>query len=327
MAPVHRHLAAAARNGLFRPGPDRDYADGDDSTWMAVDWRALSRRVQIDGRGVQLIDTGGEPDRPVLLWIHGLSGLWQNWLLNIPAFMDRYRCIAPDLPGFGQSDMPRGEISISGYARTIEAICEQLGIEGPTVIGNSMGGFIGAELAIDQPTRVDKLVLVSAAGLSTEYRRAEPLLVGSRLLAIMGTRFETQSDAVVRRPRLRRLVLGGVLRYPERLSAPLTWELVQGGWKPGFVPALKANLEYSFRARLAQIEIPTLIVWGRNDMIVPVGDAYRYEKLIGANARKEIFEDTGHVPMLERPTRFNELLDRFLSGEQAPEREVEGVSG
>jgi pimeloyl-ACP methyl ester carboxylesterase len=272
-----------------------------------------------------VIDTGGE-SKPPLLWIHGLSGLWQNWLLNIPAFMDRYRCVAFDLPGFGESELPREEISISGYAHTVEAICEQLGIDGPTVIGNSMGGFIGAELAISQPTRVDKLVLVSAAGLSTEYRRSEPLVVASRLLAIMGARFEAQSEAVVRRPRLRRLALQGVLRYPERLSAPLTWELVRGGWKPGFVPALKANLEYSFRDKLTQIEVPTLIVWGRNDMVVPVGDAYRYEKLIGSNARKEIFEDTGHVPMLERPTQFNEMLDRFLSGEPAPEREVSGVN-
>ena len=65
------------------------------------------------------------------------------------------------------------------------------------------------------------------------------------------------------------------------MSAPLTWELIQGASKPGFIPGLKANLEYSYRDRLAQIEVPTLIVWGRNDMIVPVGDAYRYERLIG----------------------------------------------
>jgi pimeloyl-ACP methyl ester carboxylesterase len=89
---------------------------------------------------------------------------------------------------------------------------------------------------------------------------------------------------------------------------------------------LKANLEYSYRDRLMQIEVPTLIVWGRNDMIVPVGDAERYERLIGANARAEIFEDTGHVPMIERPSRFNELLDEFLAGDPAPERAVSGVN-
>src|SRR6476469_5772988 len=91
MAPVHRQLAAAARNGLIRPGADAEYADGDDSTWMDVDWRSMARTPEIDGRMVNVIDTGGEA-KPPLLWIHGLSGVWQNWLLNSPAFMDRYRC-------------------------------------------------------------------------------------------------------------------------------------------------------------------------------------------------------------------------------------------
>jgi pimeloyl-ACP methyl ester carboxylesterase len=325
VAPVHRQLAAAARNGLIRPGADAEYADGDDRTWMDVDWRSLSRTLEIDGRRLHVIDTGG--DKPVLLWLHGLSGLWQNWLLNLPAFMDRYRCVAPDLPGFGASEMPRADISIPGYARTIDALCDQLGVDGPTVIGNSMGGFVGAELAISLPTRVDKLVLVSAAGLSTEYRHAQPLLVGARLWTLVTARTGARADGVVRRPRLRRLALQGVVRYPERLSPALTWELVQGASTPGFLQGLKANLDYSYRDRLARIEVPTLIVWGRNDMIVPVGDAERYERLIGANARKEIFEDTGHVPMLERPSRFNALLEQFLAGDPAPEREVEGVSG
>jgi pimeloyl-ACP methyl ester carboxylesterase len=240
--------------------------------------------------------------------------------------MERYRCIAPDLPGFGASEMPREDITISGYARTVEALCEQLGVDGPTAIGNSMGGFVGAELAISQPTSVSKLVLVSAAGLSTEYYRSQPLLIGARLWTFATARTGARADAVVRRPRLRRLALQGVLRYPEKLSAPLTWELIQGASTPGFMPGLKANLEYTFRDRLERIEVPTLIVWGRNDMIVPVGDAARYQRLIGANARLEIFEDTGHVPMIERPSRFNALLDEFLAGDPAPEHAVSGVS-
>jgi pimeloyl-ACP methyl ester carboxylesterase len=329
VARVHRQLGAIARNGLVRPGADPEYADGDDSTWMDVDWPALTRRIDIDGRTVSVVDTGGE-DKPALVWIHGLSGLWQNWLLNIPAFMDRYRCIAPDLPGFGASEMPREDITIEGYARTVDRVCDTLGVDGPAVIGNSMGGFVGAELAISFPTRVDKLVLVSAAGLSTEYYAAQPLLVGARIWALATARAGAQADAVVRRKRLRRIALQGVLRYPEKLSGPLTWELVQGASTPGFMQGLKANLNYSVRDRLARIEVPTLIVWGRNDIIVPVGDALRYQRLIGPNARAEVFEDTGHVPMLERPSRFNRLLDAFLAGRDEPEREVgevEGVSG
>jgi pimeloyl-ACP methyl ester carboxylesterase len=92
------------------------------------------------------------------------------------------------------------------------------------------------------------------------------------------------------------------------------------------MPALDALTSYSFRDRLSRVEVPTLIVWGRNDILVPVGDAERFERLIGPNAHKVIFEDTGHVAMLERPNRFNALLAHFLAGERTPEDDVEGVS-
>ncbi|MGH2946309.1 MAG: alpha/beta fold hydrolase [Solirubrobacteraceae bacterium] len=317
-------MLALARNGLIRPGPDSTYADGDDSSWMGVDWPAMTRRLTVDGRGVNVVDTGG--DGPPLLFIHGLGALWQCWLLNMPPFMESHRVVALDLPGFGQSEMPRGEISVRDYARVVDDVCDQLGVESPAVVGNSMGGFVGAELALSFPTRVDRLVLVSAAGLSIEYQRREPLMTLARAWAAATTRAGARTQDVVRRPRLRRLVLQSVLRYPERLSVPLTSELVQGAGKPGFLPALDSLMRYSFRDRLARIEMPVLIVWGRNDMLVPVGDAARYERLIGANARKVMFEDTGHVPMIERPSRFNALLLRFLAGEREPERGVEGVT-
>jgi pimeloyl-ACP methyl ester carboxylesterase len=313
-----------ATNGLFRPGADDSYADADDATWLEIDWPALTRTVELAEGPVQVVDTGGEG--PPLLFIHGLAGLWQNWLLNIPAFMGSHRVIAPDLPGFGRSPMPAGEISIQGYARTVDALCRTLGVESPVVVGNSMGGFIGAELAISFPTDASKLVLVSAVGLSIEYLRREPLIALARAWAAAATRLGARSEAVIRRPRMRRAALQSVLRYPEKLSYPLVWELVQGAGKPGFIPAMEALTNYRFRDKLAQIEVPTLIVWGRNDMLVPVSDAEEFERSIGPNAHKVIFEDTGHVPMIERPSRFNAVLRAFIAGRPAPEAAVEGVS-
>lgn len=323
MASLHRQALELARNGLIRPGPDPTYADGDDASWMAVDWPDYTRRVEVLGRSINVVDTGG--DGPPLLFIHGLGGTWQNWLLNLPPFMETHRCVALDLPGFGLSDMPSEPISIEGYAKTVDGVCAALDVECPVVVGNSMGGFVGAELALDFPTRVRKLVLVSAAGLSTEYQRREPLLVVARLWAAATARAGVMNDPVVRRRRLRRLFLQSVVRYPEKLSVPLTAELVGGVGKEGFLPALEALVDYSFRERLAEIEIPVLIVWGRNDILVPVTDAERFERLIGPNARKVIFDDTGHVAMLERPSRFNALLREFLAGEREPEADVEGV--
>jgi pimeloyl-ACP methyl ester carboxylesterase len=304
-------VRALPANALLRGAADPTYADGDDASWMTVDWPSLTHEVPVLGRCVNVVDTGG--DGPPLLLLHGLGGLWQNWLLTIPAFMATHRVIAPDLPGFGRSEMPAGQISIQGFARVIDALCGELGVEAPAVVGNSMGGFIAAELAIAFPTRVTRLGLVSAAGISAENMWREPVLAVGRLMAIGTARAGIKSLPVVRRPRLRRAALQLVIKHPERLSVPLASELVVGAGTPGFVGGLDAVLGYSFRDRLPEIEIPTLIVWGRNDVLIPVADAYEYERLIGANARAVVFDDTGHLAMIERPTRFNTLLGEFLS--------------
>ena len=98
------------------------------------------------------------------------------------------------------------------------------------------------------------------------------------------------------------------MRYPERLSVPLATELVRGANAPGFLPAFDALMRYSFRDRLEKIEVPALIVWGRNDMLVPVEDAEMYEHLIGENAHARDLRGHRAPAMVERPSRFNELL-------------------
>jgi pimeloyl-ACP methyl ester carboxylesterase len=319
-------LAVAVRNGTRRPGADPDYADGDDSTWMRIDWPALTHRITLAGHELNYVDTGGD-DKPALVFIHGLGASWQCWLLNLAYFMRTHRCIALDLPGFGESPLPDDEdISINGYARLVDRLCDALDIEAPDVIGNSMGGFAGAELAISYPTRVQRLVLVSPAGITSEYLARRPLMTVARIAAMAESGLASQRDQFVRRKRLRRLVLQAVVRYPEKISGPLAWELIHGSGRDGFLPALDALIGYSIRDRLPRIEIPVLLVWGRNDILVPVEDAEHYEELIGPNARKVIFEDTGHVPMIERPGRFNPLVAQFLAGERVLGADVAGVS-
>jgi pimeloyl-ACP methyl ester carboxylesterase len=323
VAPARAQIAAVVRNALLRPGPDPTYADGDDATWMRVDWPALQRTLDVGGHRVNVLDTGGAA--PALLFLHGWSSNWQIFLLNIAAFMDTHRVISLDLPGFGASELPREPLSIREYARTVDALCDALGVERVSVVGNSMGGFIGAELALSFETRVDRLVLVSAAGLSTEHLPRGLSLAAARVVAA-GTPYATRLQSpVVHRPRLRRAAMQVVLRYPEKVSVPLAHELVLSFGKPGFVAGLQAIMDYSYRDRLPEIDIPVMVVWGRNDLLVPVGDAFKYAELIGENARVVVFEDTGHAPMLERPSRFNALLRGFLAGEAAPEAGVAGV--
>jgi pimeloyl-ACP methyl ester carboxylesterase len=291
------------------PLPDGYGPDGR-SEWLDVDWRAHLCSCTVNEARVNYIEMG---DGPPLVFVHGLSGCWQNWLENIPHFARRHRVIAIDLPGFGESELPQEEITIPGYGRFVDAFLDEVGVECASIVGNSMGGFIAAEVALSHPSRVDKVGLVSAAGLSTVP--SVELAIVKRLARSfhMGTaRVIARRETMVRRRRLRRMLLTGIVRHPELLQPELVYEIASGGGKPAFLNAFRAVLEYDFRDRVVDIEHPTLIVWGRDDRIVPVGGAYRYEQLI-RNSRRVIFEGTGHVPMIERPALFNRLLDDFLA--------------
>jgi pimeloyl-ACP methyl ester carboxylesterase len=252
-----------------------------------------------------------------VVFVHGLSGSWQNWLEQLPALAAGHRVVALDLPGFGHSSMPREQITISHYARVLDGVLDALGISAAAVVGNSMGGFITAELAIAFPQRVERIVLAAPAGISTyahppALRRAEMLRRLRPILTLQMGWLAAHADAVSRWQRLREVTLNGIARYPAQLPAALAAEQLRGAGKPGFLDALDACLNYDFRSRLPEIVCPTLIVWGDRDRVITVRDADIYMELI-PNSRKEIFKDTGHVPMLERPAKFNALLEQFLS--------------
>jgi pimeloyl-ACP methyl ester carboxylesterase len=293
---------------------DSPYGPLGRSAWLDVDWHEHQHWTIINDSPVNVVELG---EGPPLLLVHGLSGSWPNWLEQIPVFARTHRVIAVDLPGFGQSPMPAERISISGYARTLDALLGTLGLDAAAVVGNSMGGFVAAELAIGFPQRVERLALVSAAGLSTyNHRGATRALPGlrraERLIAAYAGWVASHSDAVARRPGLRNATLGLVTSHPSRLPAALAAEQIRGAGKPGFMQALQANLDYDFRDRLGEIACPTLIVWGDRDRVITARDADRFAELI-PGSRKVVFEDTGHLPMLERPAAFNELLGEFLS--------------
>ncbi|HEY3829243.1 MAG TPA: alpha/beta hydrolase [Solirubrobacteraceae bacterium] len=298
-----------------KPGAsDFPYGPLGRSPWLDVDWHQHQHWTIINDSPVNVVELG---QGPPLLLVHGLSGSWPNWLEQIPVFAQTHRVIAIDLPGFGHSPMPAETISISGYARTLDALLDSLGLDAAAVVGNSMGGFVAAELAINFPRRVERLILVSAAGLSTYNNRAgmralPALRRAERIVAAYAGWTAAHSDTVARRPGLRNATLGLVTSHPSRLPAALAAEQIRGAGKPGFIQALQANLDYDFRDRLGEIACPTLIVWGSNDRVITARDANHFAELI-PGSRKVVFEDTGHLPMLERPAAFNALLDEFLS--------------
>jgi pimeloyl-ACP methyl ester carboxylesterase len=230
-----------------------------------------------------------------------------------------------DLPGFGESPLPEGEISIEGYAGVVDELCDRLGIDKAVVVGNSMGGFIGAAMAIHFSTRVERLVLVSAAIFWQEYRRAQPLVTLARSTeGTIGRAIVHGQSRLLTRPRLRAAALAfGGIRYPHLLPRELQAELLLTAKRTrGFLPALEALADYPLREELSQVTSPTLIVWGTDDTLVGVRHAHELEQIL-PNSRKVIFERTGHVAMLERPERFNKLLREFLAEEPSPAADAE----
>lgn len=299
-----------------------DYGAQGREEWRDIDWRRHQRWVQLPGGPINVIERG---EGPPLVLVHGHTGRWANWLANIPSLSRKHRVIAMDLPGFGHSPMPREPITIENYGRTLDALMDRLDIDATAVVGNSMGGFAATELAIKFPQRVERLTLVSAAGLatkylglSTEFFHRRTVVAFARAVNAYAGVPEARAETLVRRPRLRRRVLDVVVRYPERLSGPMCFELMRGSGKPAAPDATDAIMNYDYRDRVSDIACPTLIVWGRNDRVVPVSSAEEYHRLIDGS-RVDVFEDTGHMAMLERPARFNAALEAFLAEEISPD--------
>lgn len=292
-----------------------DYGATAQPSWRGVDWQANLHSAQIAGAAVNYVELDGrESGEPPVVFVHGLDGCWQNWLETLPRIALERRVIALDLPGFGDSQSPREEISISAFADCVDALCEQLDTGPVVAVGNSMGGFVSVELAIRHPERVESLVLASPAGISSNdvYRRPTQTLARVMFAATQSFTASVAARPALARPLLRHMLVGYVFRHPSRLAPDVLFESVSRSGAPGFLEALDACLTWDFRDRLPEIACPTLLVWGREDMVISVDDASEYERAIDG-ARRVVLEDTGHVPQLERPERFNGLLSEFLA--------------
>ena len=290
-------------------GPD-PYGDPDPE-WLRIDWRRHLKRIEVMDATVNYceIGEGGTP----IVFVHGLGGCWENWLENIPRFARENRVIALDLPGFGDSPMPPWDVSISNYGKLVDEFCRRLNLHSCVLVGNSMGGFISAEVSIAQPEWVDRLVLVSAAGISSVYVRREPAEAMGRLLAAMGPLSTALRERALRRWRLRYALFKNVFYAPHELRPELLWEFSHGATgAPAFMPALTALLGYDHVDRLEAVTVPTLVVWGRNDRVIPAADALEFERHL-SDSRLVVLGRCGHVPMAERPVRFNRILDRFMA--------------
>jgi pimeloyl-ACP methyl ester carboxylesterase len=254
---------------------------------------------------------------PVVLLIHGMAGSATTWRQVMPGLAQRFTVLAPDLLGHGRSDKPLGDYSLGAFACTLRDLLVALGHGRATVVGQSLGGGVAMQFSYQYPERTERLVLVGSGGLG---REVNPVL---RLLSLPG------SDALLRLACAApvRGAIESVGNAAARVGlhpAPVVAELWRSyaslsddATRRAFLRTLRAVVDprgqavsASNRLHLAA-EVPTLIVWGDADPIIPVEHAHAAHASI-PGSRLEIFEGVGHYPHCEAPARFVEVLSDFI---------------
>lgn len=255
---------------------------------------------------------------PTLLLLHGIGDSSAGWAPLMPALGEHFTVIAPDLLGHGDSDKPRADYSVAAYANGMRDLLDVLEVERATVVGHSLGGGVAAQTAYQYPDRVERLVLVSSGGVAREVSPALRLLSapyaeltlpltalpGAKLVAqaMAGVAKRTPLDLGVDADELVR-VFEGLPSGPARKSFTRTLRSVVD-WRGQLVTMLD-------RCYLAS-EMPSLLVWGDRDGVIPVSHAHKaHEAMPGS--RLEVFAGAGHFPHHAEPDRFVDLLVDFVA--------------
>jgi len=273
------------------------------------------REITLHGHRVSYRAAGSGP---LLVLIHGIAGSSATWEDVLPELAERYTVVAPDLLGHGQSAKPRTDYSLGAYASATRDLLGMLGFDRGTVLGHSLGGGVAMQFAYQFPERCERLVLVSSGGLGHELHlllRAAALPGAEWVLPLLCT--SGLSDAV-----------DGVARFLGRVTGLRAGPDLEEIWR-SFVSLSDADARQAFihtvrtvidirgqrasaidRLYLAA-ELPTLIIWGEQDPLIPVAHAHAaHERIRGS--RLEIFPKAGHFPHRDNPRRFVKVLGDFI---------------
>jgi len=257
---------------------------------------------------------GGEG--PVILLIHGIAGSSRTWKKVMPTLAARYTVIAPDLVGHGESAKPMGDYSLGAHASGLRDFLGVLGIPRATVVGQSFGGGVAMQLAYQHPECCERIVLVDSGGLGREVSwvlRGFALPGAELVMPVLFPPFVRDVGNEVRRV-LHRVGLrwarvdemwrayASLAESPNRASFLRTLRSVVG---PGGQTVSALDRLYLAAA------MPTLIVWGDADDIIPLRHAYTAHEAI-PGSRLVIMEGAAHFPHVEQPERFIEVLTDFM---------------
>ena len=271
------------------------------------------KTLMLHGRPVIYAQAGAGP---VLLLVHGMGGGYENWREVIGPLARRHTVVAPDLPGHGASAPSNGDYSIGALAAGLRDLLLALGHDRATLVGHSLGGGIAMQLAYQFPELAERLVLVSSGGLGPEVSLVlrAAALPGSQLWINATARTASwlgpavgQGLAAIRfRPSPD---IAEVARGYASLADPVR--------RAAFLSTLRSvinvggqRIDASDRLYLTA-GVPVLIVWGARDPVIPVSHGERAHAAM-AGSRLEVFDGVGHIPQLEAPERFVEVLERFL---------------
>ncbi|MFN3586142.1 MAG: alpha/beta fold hydrolase [Moraxellaceae bacterium] len=261
----------------------------------------------IDGLKVFYLDNGRRTATQTILMVHGFGDSSLSWTHFARRFRDQdFRIVIPDLPGFGQSARAlQADYGFAAQARRLHLLMQQLGSTQFHVAGNSMGGGIAAEMALQQPERIRTLTLIDAAGV--HYRPTaldRELLAGrNRLLVKSPAEFESLLDFVMaQRPPMPRPVLDYLAARAVK-DGPLHDRI--------FREALFDGMNFLL-PRLPDITVPTLVLWGEKDRVLHPDNAQVFDRYI-PDSRVVIMPGIGHAPMIEAPHEASAIVLSFMT--------------
>jgi pimeloyl-ACP methyl ester carboxylesterase len=253
----------------------------------------------------------------VLLLIHGMAGSSATWRMVLPALSKKYRVVAPDLLGHGASAKPRGDYSLGAFAVSLRDLLDHLGISRVTVIGQSLGGGVAMQFVYQHRDYCERLALISSGGLGPD------LSWTLRTLSAPGVEFVL--PVIAPRPVLSVGNKVGSWLTSAGIHSPRATEmwnayssLSEGQTRQAFLRTLRAVVDYRGQAVSAlnrlylSSGIPTLLIWGEQDRIIPVEHAYAAHAAL-SGSRLEVLAGVGHFPHVESPATVVEIIDDFIA--------------
>lgn len=261
----------------------------------------VEKEATVYGVKIHYVEAGSGP---VVILLHGLGGNSANWAFNTSVLAQKYRVIVPDQIGFGRSDKPFINYHIATYVDFLDGLCKQLKIERASLVGNSMGGWIAAAYTLAHPEKVERLVLVDAAGF------APPANFDMRLLSKLNP--STREDM----KQLASLVFFNKQLFTSdaAIDQLLASRIAAGdGYTIQSLNESIVRREDMLDNRLSAIKQPTLLIWGREDGLTTLAEyGERFKREI-PGSQLIVFEQCGHAPMVEKATEFNQTLLKFLA--------------